>query len=410
MALRRTALIAAGGLAAVATGSWWLLSGDAPAEWIRVERGDLVLSVEVSGTLRALESDLLGPPSVRNQWQFKIARMASEGEVVTKGTPVLSFDVSDLERQLLDRRAEYESARKEIEKKEADLTSRRDQEALRLAEAEGKERKAELKLARPSDVVSAREMDKVREELSLARKEIDFLKKRIAALEDAGRAELSLLTSQRDRALGRIEELGSAIERMTVKAPREGTVIHHSRRGGDKRKVGDTVSLDDPVIEIPNLERMMAQGEVDEVDAGLVSTGQSVRLRLDAYPEIELHGRVGSTGNTVQKPNPRSPLKMLRVDVLLDRTDSRKMRPGMRFRGRIEIERVEGALLLPGEAVFSTPEGPVAYRRGLASWVRPVAVKLVLGRRDARRVEVREGLTADDFVVIRAPRATREPS
>ena len=71
----------------------------------------------------------------------------------------------------------------------------------------------------------------------------------------------------------------------------------------------------------------------------------------------------------------------------------------MRFRGRIETERVSNVLLVPAEAVAEGPEGPVAHRRGLFS---PEAAPLVLGRRDAHRVEVRKGLTEGDWVALHA--------
>ena len=41
-----------------------------------------------AGTLRAVESSVLGPPQVRDVWQFKIAMMADEGIEVAEGEPV----------------------------------------------------------------------------------------------------------------------------------------------------------------------------------------------------------------------------------------------------------------------------------------------------------------------------------
>ena len=41
---------------------------------------DLVLDVEVTGTLKSLESVQVGPPaSVTDTWEFKILRMVPEG-------------------------------------------------------------------------------------------------------------------------------------------------------------------------------------------------------------------------------------------------------------------------------------------------------------------------------------------
>ncbi|HEY7817414.1 MAG TPA: hypothetical protein VIG29_04285, partial [Vicinamibacteria bacterium] len=90
-------------------------------EVVEATRQDLVLTVEVEGTLRAVDDYLLGPPGVSEIWNYQIAFLAPEGEDVTAGAPVLSFDVSQLEKRLLELRAAADSAEKEIEKKELDV-------------------------------------------------------------------------------------------------------------------------------------------------------------------------------------------------------------------------------------------------------------------------------------------------
>ncbi len=98
---------------------WWLytnLNRDSSSDWIRVAREDLALTVEVSGTLKAVHSHPLGPPPIRGMREFKISQMAPEGSEVKKGAPVLAFDASERTRQLEEKKAELETAQKEIEK------------------------------------------------------------------------------------------------------------------------------------------------------------------------------------------------------------------------------------------------------------------------------------------------------
>ena len=89
--------------------------GDGP--WARVERQDLVVGVEVTGTLGAIESVDLGPPQIQDVWDFKISFLAPEGAEVQPGQPVLGFDTSDLENRLVEKQAERDAAEKELEKK-----------------------------------------------------------------------------------------------------------------------------------------------------------------------------------------------------------------------------------------------------------------------------------------------------
>jgi hypothetical protein len=161
------------------------------------------------------------------------------------------------------------------------------------------------------------------------------------------------------------------------------------------------------VIEIPDLARMMAKGEVDEADAGKIAVGQRVVFNLDAHPDEEFAGTIREAGRTVQQQQgTKDPIKVLKVDIVLDRTDPAKMRPGMRFHGTVELARAKSALLIPRSAVFVTGSGPVAYRRGAFS---VTAVPLKLGRENEKTVEVVSGLSASDRVLVPKVADGKEP-
>ena len=68
--------------------------------WAVVQRDELLLSVEVTGTLKAERSKLVGPPGVPRVWDYKISFLAEEGTAITEGEPVVGFDATDLERRL----------------------------------------------------------------------------------------------------------------------------------------------------------------------------------------------------------------------------------------------------------------------------------------------------------------------
>jgi HlyD family secretion protein len=382
-------------------GGWTLrnkLAADRQGEWVRAARGDLVTGFEVVGTLASSASDTLGPPPVDDMWNFKISRMAREGSEVKKGQPVLSFDTTDLSRQLEEKTAEADEARKQIEKETNDLALQTKDERLRLAEAEASLRKAALKLESPPDLVGVAERKTAEIDHAIAKREATAVRARLGALERAARARITLLESKRGEAEAFVARTQLALQAMNVVATRDGTIVYTTSRNGEKRKEGDNVWKADRIIEIPDLNQMKAEGEVDEVDAGRVTVGQRVSLRLDAHPDEEFQGTIVTAGRTVQtKRGTQDPLKVLRVDIKLDRTDPAKMRPGMRFQGTIELGRVKNAVLIPRDAVFLGPDGPFVHRRGTLD-VKPVPVKL--GRENDRSVEVLQGLEAGDRVLV----------
>ncbi|HEY3055350.1 MAG TPA: efflux RND transporter periplasmic adaptor subunit [Thermoanaerobaculia bacterium] len=374
------------------------LAADRQGEWVHPTRGDLVSGVEVIGTLAAVESDTFGPPLLPDVWDFKISMMAPEGSDVTKGVPVLGFDTTDLQRRLDEKRAESDEALKSIEKKRADLALRTKDERLKLAEAEAKMRKTSLKLEAPNDIVGINERKQVELDYALAKRETAAIRARIRAFENAATAEILLLESKQKQAAAIVAQTQDAIRQMTILAPRNGTIVYPTNWRGDKKKVGDTCWRMERAIEIPNLNKMMAKGEVDEVDAGRVSPGQHVSFRLDAHPDEVFRGTITTAAQTVQqKQGTKDPLKVLRVDIALDRTDPVKMRPGMRFKGTVELSRTRNALIIPRSAVFVSDHGPVAYRRGLFS-VKEVPLKL--GRENDEMVQVNDGLSARDRILV----------
>lgn len=399
MSRRRLGWVVAGLAAFAALGSWAgssrSVAGD---DWVPVRREDLVLGVPVTGTLAAVESASLGPPPVPDVWDFKISFMAPEGAVVRAGQPVLGFDTSELERILLEKSSERDSAAKELEKRQADLAAAQRDEELRLAEAQAARRRAALKVDVPAELQSAQDLAEARQDLALAEKEIAYLEERIRLRRREAEAELRALAAKRDSAAARVAVVQSSIERMTITAPRDGTVIYPTSMRGEKKKVGDSCWRTEIPIELPDLTRMRGKGEIEEADAGRITAGMPLSLRLDAHPDVLFPARVESLGLTVRPRSRTEPQKVVDLEISIQRTDPQRMRPGMRFAGTVETARVPRALVVPVEAVFLASEGPAVHRRdGLKRKLVPVR----LGRRNDRLAEVLSGLAEGDQVARR---------
>jgi multidrug resistance efflux pump len=394
--LRRPGRLLGAALLAGGLGLWWLAgraSGAADGGWVEVRRDDLVLGAEVTGTLAALDSAAVGPPQIPDLWNQKIAFLAPEGTLVRQGTPVLGLDSSDLARKLVDKISEESSAEKELEKTAASLAETRRDDELRLAEAEARSKKFSLQVEVPSDLVAGSKLEEARGDLGLAQNEITYVERRLGFGAREGGAELAALRERRDRATSRVLEMRAQIESMTVRAPRDGTVVYVADQRGEKKKVGDTVWQGERVVEIPDLSRMRADAQVDEADAGRIAIGERVRLRLDAQPDLLFTGRVETVRGAVEPRSDNNRQKVVDLTVTLDRTDPLRMRPGMRFRGEVETGRAPGVLLVPSEAVLVTAGGPLVYRKTLLG---TEAVRPRLGRRNASEVEVLSGLAPGD--------------
>jgi HlyD family secretion protein len=392
---RRVVFAAAGALAALAAASALASLGGGAGDVLNpvtAKREDLVLSVDLEGELAAVRSTDIGAPPV-TEVEFKISLLAPEGSAVKTGQPILGFDTEVLNRQLVDKQAELAEFAKKVEQKEVDLRLKLMELEQQTAQADADLGKAQLKAEVPPDLQGRVELEKARLDYRGRQRDLENLQAERRATQSLGDSELRSLRNQRDRARGRVEALQAAIAKMTVKAPQDGIVVYRTNWRDEKKKVGDSMWFGETVLALPDLTEMRADGLVDEADGGPVAVGQKVTLRLEARPDLDVYGRVRTVGRTVRQKSWRNPVKVYKVDIALDRTDSSVMRPNMRFRGEIETGRVPDLLLVPRDVVFLRESGPVVWARKGFGW-REVPVRL--GRSNRRHVEVVSGLEEGD--------------
>lgn len=382
-------------LAAFVLGLAACTSAPTAAELVDVKRTDLVVTVEVTGELAAVDSTDVMPPPIPNMWDYKIASLADEGVEVTADQPVVSFDASELERELDTMRNEADAATKKLEKRRVDAALTRKDDELKLQEAEAALRKATLKTGAPADQTAAIELKLIEADRQLAAMALERAQHRAAQVARSDAAEIQTLADQAAYANGRIADIEKNIGRMEVKAVRAGTIVYPTNWRGEKKKVGDAAWRMQSVLQIVSLGNMIGKGQIDEVDLARVADGQPVTLRLDALPDVQLRGTVTEIAKNVEGRSNTDPSKVAAVKLALIDQGAHPLRPGMRFRGEVETQRVADVLLIPAEAVFVTADGPVAYRLDGDDLV---PVKLELGRRNATAIEVVKGLAAGDRV------------
>ena len=378
----------------------------AAQETVSVSTGSLEMGVEVTGALEAVDKVSIAPPSLSDVWDFKISMMTPEGSEVEPDAPVVGFDTSDLSRRLDQKTGERDTAAQQLEVERAKTRVTVRDDALAVAQAAAELRKAEAKADAPAAITSVVDLEKARLDVTLSREKVAYLDRKHAATRQRETSELARLRGQRDRADGRVQEMTAAVAKLTVVAPRAGTLIYETNWRGEKKKVGDSTWRGETIMQIASLDNMSAAGQIDEVDASKVAVGQAVSLRLDAQSDLELRGKITKISQTVRRASPENPLKVISVDITLDEGQSAKLRPSMRFRGRVETERVDDVLRVPIDAVLSTRGGPVVYRLE-AGKVEVTDVEL--GRRDREHVEVLSGVREGDEIVA-APQAPGDRS
>lgn len=381
--------------------------GQGEGPWLEVQQRDMILGVPFEGELEAVDSVLLGPPQIPRMWNLKVSFLAPEGKEIAAGQPVLRFDGSELQRRLQQQMSERDSAEKKLEKREQDLEVEQRRLELQLEEARARWRQANFAVEVPAEVVSRREIEEAKIDQRLAQLEIDHLSHRLDGMAGRRQNDLANLRQRRDRAAAKVDELRRNLEFLTVKAPRDGTVILTTDWRDQKVKVGDQVWRARKVLEIPDLTHMRVEAEVAEADVGRLEVGQAASLFLDAYPDHEYLGRLASIRRAVQAKSTRSAEKIVKVKIDLDATDTQRMRPGMRLRGRLVVERLQAVTTVPNDAVFTDANGVWVMQRTVFGKERR---RPRLGSRNDRYFQVLEGLQPGDRVLGRSAADTGEGS
>jgi RND family efflux transporter MFP subunit len=132
----------------------------------------------------------------------------------------------------------------------------------------------------------------------------------------------------------------------------------------------------------------------------MIQPGQTAELRFDEYPGRAFPARIQSTAHEMD-PATRTMLVVLVVDNARE-----ELLPGMFTNVRFKLPRTVNVLRLPGDALLSRTEGPMAAVVGDGNKVH--MRKLTLGRDYGSEVEVTQGLDATDRVVVNATDAIRE--
>ena len=352
--------------------------------------------VDATGTLRASSvRNFSAPPSFGDYWQFQIVSLAPEGGNVKAGDSLINFDAQKVREDLQRYQSELDQANKELEKTRVSIDLERQELTSRLAAAQNKFEKLRLKQGAGSDIEASNVIEKDNLAVEQARREVEALKERIEWHKKSSEASYNIIGSRKARAENRVNSIQKGMENFQAKADREGVVVYKVKWNGERFRVGETVWSGMPVIEIPELNTILAEALVPEVDIGKVKLGQHAEVSIDAFPGRSFSGTVKSIGTLVRPKAWDIPNKVLDVQIALDQLDVSVMRPAMSIRLKIETNSISDCIAVPLKAVLTTAEGAVVKVRSDAGWR---AQKVKLGDSNGVDIVVSEGLNKGDRV------------
>jgi multidrug efflux pump subunit AcrA (membrane-fusion protein) len=417
---------------------YWVGAGADDGMVAPVTRGELTARLTSSGTLKPIQSITYRSPIPGRD--VEIRELAAEGSRVAAGDLLVRLDTTDLEVEQARVRQENRQAQMDLQVAEgewdeagAEVKAVTEGEgALTVEEARSTLARAQKKVERlrqeyehlkpllekgfiTRDELARTEdqLEEAEEELLLSRRRTDVVVQ-LSHPREQKRAALALAqkTAQLGHARTRVAEsqlrldtLTRLIEGCTIRARGAGLVVFEENLSANPRRklrVGDRVFATQGIVTIPEVNRMQVEASISESDVHRVHAGQLAEVRVEAFPDLTLTGKVTRVG-TLASASVNRPFDDKRFDLIitLDPT-SAELRPDMSIRADVIVGSRTGVLMVPVTAVFNNQGERIVYVVG-ATGIEPRRVDL--GESNDRMVEITAGLREGERVSLTAPAA-----
>jgi HlyD family secretion protein len=324
-------------------------------------KGEFLAIIRSRGDLKAARSAQLYAPLVPN---LTIAWMAAGGEIVQEGQPVIRFDSSSSQQDLIKKDAAVKQAQATMDQTAAQSKITVEHDQNDMIDAQYNVEKAKLATA-GNEFVARIQAEQAKIDLGVAEQKLKVQAATIELHQASEKSRTASLKRQLDLAQADIDLTKERLGKMEIKAPLTGIVVfgnNYSQGWLNSRpfKIGDTVFGGMNLAEMPDLESLMMDAKVEEIDRGRIGVGADVQVRIDALPEVTIPAKITLISPLAELSSDWPPTRSFRAYASLGHTDSR-LRPGMNGGMDIIIERLPNAISIPTKAVFTRGGKPVVF-------------------------------------------------
>jgi len=322
-----------------------------------VKRADFIRSIRITGTVEAVNFLAIAAPRLSGPGlgTLIITKLAASGSRVKKGDLLVQFDQQQQIKNALEQEATYVDFVEQINKKKADQTAAQGSDESALHQAENDVNSTAFEVRR-NEILSKIDAEKNNLAYEQAKATLAQLRKTFDLKRQAARAELKSLEIQRDRARDAMEYARKNTGRLEIHAPIDGVVVLNSIwKGGQFGEVqeGDEVRAGVPFMQIVNPGAMQVRARVNQADVSMLGVGQTVRIGLDAYPDLSFTGKVERIAAIGVTSGLSDRVRSFNVLFSIAGYDPRLM-PDLSASLDVELQRIPGALLVPRDSVRSS--------------------------------------------------------
>ncbi len=336
-----------------------------------------------------------GPDSGRD---LTLTKLAGAGTFVKKGDIIAEMDTQSLSDHIDDVEDQVQQANNDVLKKKAEQDVEREsmQQNLRVAKADLDKAKLDLSAGEVKTEIE-------RELLKLSADEADAaykqLQRDVAFKNAADAAELKILEITVRRQNIHLNNHKSDLSRFTMKAPMDGLAVMTQvfRQGQNTQiQLGDMVHPGQQIMKIVDTSSMQVEARVSQADSSEFRVGQQASIGLDAFPGLQLRGKVYSIGALAVKGMwDTYYIRNVPVSISIEGRDPRVI-PDLSAWAHVRTGAGEtNAVIVPLEAVRTQGGESVVYVKGEKGLEKRT---VELGLKTTTQVAVRSGVKAGEDV------------
>jgi len=370
-----------------------------------VKRGTFSEELTEEGTVRSVNSINISSPNISYRYgTLKITSLVADGKEVDKGDTVIVFDPSEIKKAIITSEQQLEIANAEFEKLKATQQSEID------------DLESDLEITRISQEVSKINFEQAVYESDVTRKEINLKLEtaNIALARAKEQIENKKKIHQEDifqkrlnikQLTATLEDANRSVKSLFVISPSSGiAILKENWLTSKKWQIGDQPWAGTYLIELPDLNEMMAEVKINEVDIAKITIGMEVEIKPDAYSDTTFSGKVITVANLAQNKDAKSKIKIFPVQIKIE-GKSRNLLPGLTVSCKMKISEMTGVLYIPIEAVFKDQGSEFVYVRSASGFKRK---DIKIGSVNADFAVVTDGLEENEELALTDPYLNKE--
>lgn len=350
-----------------------------------VKRGTFSEELTEEGTVRAVNSINITAPNISYRYgNLKITSLVNDGKEVDKGDTVIIFDPSEIKKAIITSQQQLEIANAEFEKLKA------------TQQSEIEDLESDLEISRISQEISKINFEQAVYESDVTKKEINLkletanialerAKEQIENKKKIQQEDLFQKTLSIKQLTTALEDANSTVKSLFVISPGPGiAILKDNFYTNQKWQADDQPYSGTILIELPDLNEMMAEVKINEVDITKISPGLKVEIKPDAYSDTTFSGKVIEVANLAQNKDSKTRIKVFPVQIKIEGR-SGNLLPGLTVSCKIKISEITGVLYIPIESIFKDQGNEFVY------------VKTTSG---FKRKDVKIGAVNTDFAIV----------